>query len=40
LVSDRVEWDNYYIENWSLWLDFKIALKTAFAVASYFAEVK
>jgi lipopolysaccharide/colanic/teichoic acid biosynthesis glycosyltransferase len=39
-LSDRVEWDNYYIENWSLWLDFKIALKTAFAVASYFAEVK
>jgi exopolysaccharide biosynthesis polyprenyl glycosylphosphotransferase len=31
-LSDRVEWDNYYIENWSLWLDFKIMLLTLFAV--------
>ncbi|HZB36114.1 MAG TPA: exopolysaccharide biosynthesis polyprenyl glycosylphosphotransferase [Gaiellaceae bacterium] len=31
-LADRVEWDNYYIENWSLWLDFKIALRTAVAV--------
>ena len=23
-LADRVEWDNYYIENWSLWLDVKI----------------
>ena len=23
-LADRVEWDNYYIENWSPWLDFKI----------------
>jgi exopolysaccharide biosynthesis polyprenyl glycosylphosphotransferase len=30
-LTDRVEWDNYYIENWSLWLDFKIALRTAVA---------
>ena len=31
-LSDRVEWDNYYIENWSLWLDFKILLMTITAV--------
>jgi len=27
-----VEWDNFYIENWSLWLDFKILLLTVGAV--------
>jgi exopolysaccharide biosynthesis polyprenyl glycosylphosphotransferase len=31
-LADRVEWDNYYIENWSLWLDLKICLRTAVAV--------
>jgi exopolysaccharide biosynthesis polyprenyl glycosylphosphotransferase len=31
-LADRVEWDNHYIENWSLWLDLKIALMTAFTV--------
>jgi exopolysaccharide biosynthesis polyprenyl glycosylphosphotransferase len=31
-LSDRIEWDNYYIENWSLWLDFKILLMTVSAV--------
>jgi exopolysaccharide biosynthesis polyprenyl glycosylphosphotransferase len=36
-LSDRVEWDNYYIENWSLWLDFKILLLTIWAVRRYFA---
>jgi exopolysaccharide biosynthesis polyprenyl glycosylphosphotransferase len=32
-LSDRVEWDNWYIENWSHWLDLKILLRTTLAVA-------
>jgi exopolysaccharide biosynthesis polyprenyl glycosylphosphotransferase len=31
-LSDRIEWDNYYIENWSLQLDLKILLMTISAV--------
>jgi exopolysaccharide biosynthesis polyprenyl glycosylphosphotransferase len=31
-LADRVEWDNYYIENWSLWLDVKILLLTIIAI--------
>jgi exopolysaccharide biosynthesis polyprenyl glycosylphosphotransferase len=31
-LADRVEWDNYYVENWSLWLDLKIVLKTIPAI--------
>jgi exopolysaccharide biosynthesis polyprenyl glycosylphosphotransferase len=31
-LLDRTEWDNHYIENWSLWLDLKIMLMTARAV--------
>ncbi len=27
-LSDRVEWDNFYIENWSLLLDCKILIMT------------
>ena len=31
-IADRAEWDNYYIENWSLALDLKIMLMTVPAV--------
>lgn len=33
-LSDRAEWDNFYIENFSLWLDVKIALMTVRAMFS------
>jgi exopolysaccharide biosynthesis polyprenyl glycosylphosphotransferase len=39
-LSDRVEWDNYYIENWSLWLDLKILLTTVLTVARFFRSVR
>ena len=31
-LADRIEWDNYYIENWSPWLDIKILALTVIAV--------
>jgi exopolysaccharide biosynthesis polyprenyl glycosylphosphotransferase len=31
-LAERVEWDNYYIENWSLWLDLRILLLSLPAV--------
>jgi lipopolysaccharide/colanic/teichoic acid biosynthesis glycosyltransferase len=31
-LDDRIEWDNYYIENWSPWLDMKIILLTFLAL--------
>jgi exopolysaccharide biosynthesis polyprenyl glycosylphosphotransferase len=34
-LSDRVEWDNWYIENWSPWLDFKILLRTALSIVRH-----
>jgi exopolysaccharide biosynthesis polyprenyl glycosylphosphotransferase len=27
-IADRARFDNYYIENWSLWLDLKIVVRT------------
>ena len=27
-IADRARYDNYYIENWSLWLDVKVLLRT------------
>ena len=31
-LADRVEWDNYYIEHWSLGLDLKVIALTLVAV--------
>jgi exopolysaccharide biosynthesis polyprenyl glycosylphosphotransferase len=31
-IADRAEWDNFYIEHWSLWLDVKILLLTVVAI--------
>jgi exopolysaccharide biosynthesis polyprenyl glycosylphosphotransferase len=31
-IADRAMFDNYYIENWSLWLDVKILLRTVGSV--------
>jgi lipopolysaccharide/colanic/teichoic acid biosynthesis glycosyltransferase len=36
-LSDRIEWDNYYIENWSPWLDIKILLLTLVTVFKGFS---
>ena len=35
VLADRAEWDNHYIENWSLWLDVKIVLMTLAAVLRF-----
>ncbi|MGH3119057.1 MAG: sugar transferase, partial [Gaiellales bacterium] len=37
-ISDRAEYDNYYIENFSLWLDLKILVLTVFAVLQAFLQ--
>jgi lipopolysaccharide/colanic/teichoic acid biosynthesis glycosyltransferase len=28
-IEDRARFDNYYIQNWSIWSDIKIMLRTA-----------
>jgi exopolysaccharide biosynthesis polyprenyl glycosylphosphotransferase len=39
-IADRAEWDNFYIENFSLWLDLKIALMTLRTMFSSSATVE
>jgi exopolysaccharide biosynthesis polyprenyl glycosylphosphotransferase len=31
-IADRARFDNYYVENWSIWLDVKIIVRTTGAV--------
>jgi exopolysaccharide biosynthesis polyprenyl glycosylphosphotransferase len=31
-IDERAQFDNYYIENWSLWLDIKILLRTTLSL--------
>lgn len=33
-IAERTKYDLWYIENWSLWLDFKILLRTIFSIFS------
>lgn len=34
-IEDRARFDNYYVQNWSLWLDVKILARTVLAVARF-----
>lgn len=34
-IADRVEWDNHYIRNWSLWLDLRILALTVAEVLRF-----
>jgi lipopolysaccharide/colanic/teichoic acid biosynthesis glycosyltransferase len=34
-IADRVKWDNYYIQNWSLRLDLRILLLTIVEVLRF-----
>jgi lipopolysaccharide/colanic/teichoic acid biosynthesis glycosyltransferase len=37
-LSERVELDNHYVENWSFWLDLRILLLTVRAVLQFNAD--
>jgi exopolysaccharide biosynthesis polyprenyl glycosylphosphotransferase len=39
-IDDRAEWDNWYVENFSLWLDVKILFMTVAAVFAAFRDVE
>lgn len=39
-LPDRVELDNYYIENWSLWLDVKIVARTLYEIVRSYKDVE
>jgi lipopolysaccharide/colanic/teichoic acid biosynthesis glycosyltransferase len=39
-IEDRAEWDNFYIEHWSLWMDLKILLLTLWAVVGHFGKAE
>ena len=39
-IDDRAEWDNFYVENFSLWLDAKILCMTVAAVSAAFKNVE
>jgi undecaprenyl-phosphate galactose phosphotransferase/putative colanic acid biosynthesis UDP-glucose lipid carrier transferase len=32
-IAERVKLDLWYVNNWSLWLDIQILIRTAFEVA-------
>ena len=31
-IKERIKYDIYYIENWSMWMDIKIIIKTVWLV--------
>jgi exopolysaccharide biosynthesis polyprenyl glycosylphosphotransferase len=37
-IAERTRYDNFYIQNWSLWLDLKIALRTVASVLTLSGE--
>jgi lipopolysaccharide/colanic/teichoic acid biosynthesis glycosyltransferase len=39
-IDDRAEWDNWYVENFSLWLDLKILCMTVSALAGSLRQVE